>query len=144
LIVLDTTILVYAKGAAHPLQLPCRTLLEAVAAGAIEATTTPEVIQEFAHVRSRRRRRRDAAQLAVAFAELLSPLLTIEEVHLLAGLRLFERHARLGAVDAVLAAAALESGADALLSADTTFSDVRGLLHVVPGTRDFDRLMASR
>jgi predicted nucleic acid-binding protein len=29
LIVLDTTILIYAKGADHPLQLPCKMLLDA-------------------------------------------------------------------------------------------------------------------
>jgi uncharacterized protein len=54
---------------------------------------------------------------------------------------LFERHSRLGAFDAVLAAAALESGAEALLSADTTFSEVRALRHIVPGSRAFDRLL---
>jgi predicted nucleic acid-binding protein len=143
LIVLDTTILVYAKGADHPLRQPCRTLLEAVAAGATLATTTPEVIQEFVHVRVRRRPRQDAAALGRSFAELLSPLLVIEEQHLTAGLQLFERHASLGAFDAVLAAAAIESGAEAIVSADRNFSEARGIRHLAPGTRDFGRLLRS-
>ena len=143
MIVLDTTVLVYAKGADHPLRQPSRSLLEAVAAGTVEATTTPEVIQEFVHVRARRRHRRDAAELGRSLVELLSPLLTIEEHHLLAGLQLFDRHPRLGPFDAVLAAAAIASGAEALLSADRTFSDVRGLRHVVPGSPNFDRLLGS-
>jgi predicted nucleic acid-binding protein len=33
LIVLDTTVLVYAKGQDHPLREPCRALVEAIAAG---------------------------------------------------------------------------------------------------------------
>jgi predicted nucleic acid-binding protein len=143
LIVLDTTVLVYAKGADHPLRQPSRSLLEAVAAGTVQATTTPEVIQEFVHVRARRRPQRDAAELGRSLVELLSPLLTIEEHHLLAGLRLFDRHPRLGPFDAVLAAAAIASGAEALLSADRTFSEVPGIRHVVPGTMDFDRLLES-
>ena len=55
MIVLDTTVLVYAKGIDHPLRQPCRKLIDLIADGRIEATTTVEVIQEFVHVRARRR-----------------------------------------------------------------------------------------
>ena len=64
MIVLDTTVLAYAVGEAHPLRDPCRRLLAAHAEGRIEATTTVEVIQEFAHIRARRRTRPDAVRLA--------------------------------------------------------------------------------
>jgi predicted nucleic acid-binding protein len=141
LIVLDTTVLVYAKGQEHYLREPCRALIEAIAAGKVEATTSAEVIQEFVHVRARRRTRPDAAGLGRSFAELLSPLLPIREDDLVAGLRLFEAHSALGAFDAVLAAAAIASGADALISADATFARLPGLTHVAPGTRSFDRLI---
>ena len=53
MIVLDTTALVYAVGGEHPMREPSRRLVEAIAAGRIEATTTVEVIQEFVHVRAR-------------------------------------------------------------------------------------------
>lgn len=83
MIVLDTTVLVYAKGAEHPLRDPCRDLVAAIADERIAATTTAEVIQEFVHVRARRRDRSDAAALGrVTYAELLSPLLTINRGHL--------------------------------------------------------------
>jgi predicted nucleic acid-binding protein len=72
-ILLDTTVLVYAKGQNHPLRDPCRELIEAVADRRIEATTSVEVIQEFVHVRARRRDRADAASLGRDYAELLSP-----------------------------------------------------------------------
>ena len=142
MIVLDTTVLVYSKGEGHPLLEPCVALLEAIAAGAVEATTTPEVIQEFVHVRARRRTRRDAVALGRSFAALLSPLLIVDEEQLRSGLGLFDRHRALGAFDAVLAAATLAAGADALVSADGTFADVTAINHVAPGTPSFDRLLA--
>lgn len=132
MIVLDTTVLVYAKGAEHPLRDPCRELIAAIAEGAIEATTSVEVIQEFVHVRARRRDRRDAAAAGRDYAELLSPLLGVTREHLQRGLALFERGGPLGAFDAVLAAAAAASGATALVSADSAFSLAGEIAHVVP------------
>lgn len=132
MIVLDTTVLLYAVGAEHRLRAPCRKLIAAVRDGDVEATTTVEVLQETAHVRARRRGRDDAASLAGNYADLLAPLLTLDEGALRHGLDLFQRHPRLGAFDAVLAAAALESGAGALVSADTAFTEVPGLHAVRP------------
>jgi predicted nucleic acid-binding protein len=142
LIILDTTILVYAKGADHDLRDPCRRLIEAVGRRQIDASTTPEVIQEFAHIRSRRRTRTDAAELAVAYADLLAPLVAVQGQHLRAGLRIFERNEELGAFDAVLAALALETGAEALVSADESFAVVDGLRTVAPGTAAFEAMLA--
>jgi len=141
LIVLDTTVLVYAKGAEHPLRGPCRELLRAIERGSLTATTTAEAIQEFAHVRARRRGREDAADLARAYVDLLAPLLVIEEADVRAGLELFERHAELGCFDAVLAAGAIAADAQALVSADRAFAAVPDLVHVDPGTPALDALL---
>lgn len=127
MIVLDTTVLVYAVGDNHALRDPARALIAATAEGSVRATTTPETIQEFAHVRARRRDRADAAALADSYADLLSPLLEVGEADLREGLRLFERTAALGAFDAVLAAVALRAGATSLVSADRAFATVPGL-----------------
>lgn len=132
MIVLDTTVLVYAKGADHALRNPCRALIEAIANQGLQATTTVEVIQEFAHVRARRRDRAEAAALARDYTELLSPLLTITADDLGQGLSLFERFPRLGAFDAVLAASAAARGAQALVSADAAFAELPGIERVVP------------
>ncbi len=130
MIVLDTTVLVYAVGDRHELREPARELVEAIAGGRVRATTTPEAIQEFTHVRARRRSRKDAAALAASYADLLSPLLEVCEADLRAGLRLFERHEELGAFDAVLAAAAIARDAATLVSADRAYAAVRGLSFV--------------
>ncbi len=132
MIVLDTTVLVYAKGANHPLRGPCRDLIAAVADGRIQATTSPEVIQEFVHVRARRRDRHDAATLGRDYAELLSPLLHVTRDDLQQGLSLFERTHQLGTFDAVLAASTQAADATAVVSADAAFAAVPDLPHVVP------------
>ena len=140
MIVLDTTVLAYAVGADHPLQAPCRQLVRAIAGGEVIATTTIEVIQEFAHVRARRRDRKDAAELARDYIELLSPLLIVEEPDLREGLRFFEENPGVGAFDAVLAAAAHAAGADALVSADAGFSVIANIHHVIPDADGIGRL----
>jgi predicted nucleic acid-binding protein len=142
MIVVDTTILVLAVGSQHALREPSRRLIEAIGSGIVAATTTPEVVQEFAHVRARRYDRSDAVRLARRYATLLSPLLVVDGDMLEGGLRLFEQHRALGAFDAVLAFAAMTSGSEALVSADTDFQAVRDLRVIEPAGVEFDRLVA--
>lgn len=132
MIVLDTTVLVYAVGTDHPFRKPCQELIRAVADSTIQATTTIEVIQEFTHVRARRRGRGDASDLARDYIELLSPLLIVEETDLREGLRLYEEGEGFGSFDAVLAAASHAAGAKAIVSADTGFAGLPVPRHVVP------------
>jgi uncharacterized protein len=143
MIVLDTTVLVYAKGAAHPLRDPCRELIGAIADRDLAATTTVEVIQEFAHVRARRCGRADAVTLAGDYAELLSPLITVTREQLQRGLSLFAQAERLGAFDCVLAAAASTIGARALVSADGAFAAAPDVAHVVPDSVGVKALLAA-
>jgi predicted nucleic acid-binding protein len=132
-ILLDTTVLVYAVGGGHPLAEPARRLISSVEAGRIRATTTPEVVEEFVHVRARRRPRSDAADLGRAFATLLSPLISPDEDDLRLGLELFRASESLGAFDGVLAATAVRRGADGLVSADAAFGGVAELRHLPLG-----------
>ena len=133
--------LVYAVGADHPLKTPSAELIAAAGDGRVDATTTAEVIQEFVDVRSRRRSRADAVALARDFTRLLSPLLLVDEALLERGLALFARQG-IGAFDAVLAATALASGADVLVSADRAFAAIPRLRHVAPGAPELARLLA--
>jgi predicted nucleic acid-binding protein len=137
MIVVDTTILVYAVGGDHPLREPCRGLIRQVADGRVRATTTAEVIQEFAHVRGRRRSRLDAVAHARDYVELFTPLLNVDEPGLVAGLEIHAGVDGLGAFDAVLASVARARGARGLASADVAFGDVDGLRHLDPADDDF-------
>lgn len=127
MIVLDTTVLVYAIGEEHRLRRPALALLEAVQTRRLAGTTTIEVIQEFAHVRARRRPRADAVARAASYTRLLAPLLVVDQPALDRGLGLFAAHERLGAFDAVLAAATMSLPGAALVSSDRAFADVPGL-----------------
>ena len=142
MIVLDTTVLVYAVGAQHRMAEPCRRLIESIGEGRVTATTTPEVIQEFVHVRARRRARGDAVALGRAYAELLSPLMVIDARALTDGLGAFARSKKIGAFDAVLAATALLAEAEAIVSADAAFAEVRGLTHWDPAGAELKRVLA--
>jgi predicted nucleic acid-binding protein len=138
-ILLDTTVLVHALGDDHPLRQPCRALIDAIGDGGLRATTTVEVIQEFAHVRSRRHGRADAAALARRFADLLSPLHGLDEDDLRVSLDLFVAHDSLGPFDAVLAATVLRNDhIDMLVSTDRAFGHVRDLEWADP-SRETDR-----
>jgi uncharacterized protein len=140
-IVLDTTVLVYAVGDEHPLRAPCRALVDAIGRERVQATTTIEVVQEFAHVRARRRGRDDAVSLARQFAGLLQPLIVVDERDLHDGLDIFAECEGLGAFDAVLAAAALRRGACALVSADRSFAAVPRLVAVDPLSPEAEALL---
>ena len=127
MILLDTTILVYAVGADHPLREPCRRIVTAIGDGRLAATTTVEVLQEFAHVRARRRGRADARATASSFAALLGPLVQPDADDLEQGLRLFVEHESIGAFDAVLAAIVQRRDhLTGLLTADTGFATISG------------------
>jgi len=143
MILLDTTVLAYAVGEEHPLRQPCQALLAAHAAGRLDATTTIEVIQEFVHIRARRRARHDAVTVGRDYVTALNPLLTTPD-DLDRGFDLFERHSDLGAFDAVLAAVALGRQAEALVSADRAFAAVTGLRWIDPATPAMDRLIGKQ
>lgn len=141
MIVLDTTVLVYAVGAEHPLRDPCRSLLRSVGDGVLRATTTVEVVQEFAHVSGRRRGRDDAKAVASRYVDLFAPLLETKTAHLQLGLALWARHPQLGCFDAVLAAVAQVAGSGVIVSADASFAAVEGIVHVLPGAPGIDQLL---
>ena len=144
MILLDTTILVYAVGSEHALREPCRSLIAAIADGRIAGTTTVEVIQEFAHVRARRRGRADAARLAGSYATLLGPLQVVDHDDLAAGLDLYANSTALGAFDSILhAAARRRPHITAIASADRAFGEVGGLSHLDPADPDFAVRFAS-
>lgn len=137
MIVVDTTVLVYAVGADHPLREPCQALLEELRQQRVRATTTPEVIQEFVHVRARRRDRRDAAALGRSYARAFAPLLTTGDDDLQAALDLFEAHPALGCFDAVLATVAQRSHAAGIASADAGFAAIAAPHWLDPASPDF-------
>jgi predicted nucleic acid-binding protein len=126
MLVLDTSVLVYASGVEHPLREPAVRLLRDVVAARVSATTTPEVLQEYAHVRARRRDRDDALAQVERFAGLLAPLTVVTTRDVLEGLRVWSQNQSLRAFDSVVAAVAMSHGWSAV-SSDQAFGSVSGL-----------------
>lgn len=122
---------------------PCRRLLSAHGGGRIEATSTIEVVQEFVHVRARRRSRLEAVTLARQYMVAL-PLLVTRPEDLDLGLALVERYPALGAFDAVLATVALNQRVEALVSADRAFGEVPNLPWADPATPNLEHLIGRR
>lgn len=140
MILLDTTVLVYAVGTEHELRLPCRRILHAHGAGTIQASTTVDVIQEFVHVRARRRNRADAAVLGRHYLSALTILPTGSD-DLERGLSLFVDFPRIGSFDALLAAVALNHRVQALVRADRAFGTVTGLPWINPASSALNGLL---
>lgn len=139
MILLDTTVLLYAVGGDHPLRAPARRVITAIGDGHLAATTTPEVLQEFTHVRARRRGRADAVALAQDLATLLTPLTVVSADDLRRGLRTFEGAEQLGCFDAVLVAVARRLDA-LLVSADRVLLAAMGEWAVGLDDRRWDEL----
>jgi uncharacterized protein len=140
LIVVDTGVLIYAVGGPHPLREPARGFISAVRTGAVAATTTPDVLQEFLHTHARRRPRTEVASHAREWLTLLTPLVAATQEDLPPALRLFERYDRLDAFDALLVAVALREKA-LLVSADRAFAGVPKLRFVELGSPELERLL---
>ncbi len=130
-LLLDTNVLVYAVGSDHPLREPCRRLLRVVASGEARATTTPEVIQEFIHVRARRRGRADAVAGARSYAALLGPLAVVDDDALAVALDVYATVDALGPFDALLAGVAMARDY-VLVTADSGFRSLPGLTWLTP------------
>lgn len=124
-ILLDTTVLTYAAGdRSHRLYPPAAEIVRGIDQATIRATTTPEVLQEFMHVRSRRRTRENAQAWVERYAAMLSPLVVVGEHTILRAAQVFAERPSIGAFDAVLVAVLLEADDLELVTAD------RGLLQL--------------
>lgn len=121
MLLLDTDVLVYAIGEAHPQRAASQRIVAAIAAGELEASTTPQVIQEFVRVYSRRRGRAEAAARASDWVDLLSPLAIADADAVREALAWFA-DTDLDATDAFLAAVTHLSDGTRLVSADSNFA----------------------
>ncbi len=127
----DTAILAYALGGAHPLKRYCVDIIAAAGGGRLELHASVEVIQELLFHRMRRgdraaalRQARDAATLCL--------LHDFDVAVLRQSIELVGSQPRLGGRDAVHAATALISGIGVIISPDAAFDQIEGLRRVSP------------
>ena len=125
---IDTTVLTFALGNAHPAQESCRQLVGAAGAGELELHASTEAIQELLHHRMRRGPRADALAETRVAAEVCR-LHAFDAPVLMKALELVEQTAVRGR-DAVHAASALCHGFDLIVSLNSDFEHVHGLRRI--------------
>ena len=132
MILVDTNIIMYAAGAAHPHKNPSVGFLERVARGEVEASICAETLQEILH-RYRSISRWDEGKKVYDLARQIFPVvIPITSVSLDRARELLDQHSQLMARDALHAAVLFVEGLDELCSYDRDFDQVRDLKRVEP------------
>lgn len=125
----------YAAGAEHLHKGPSVAFLRRVALSEVEAAVDAEVLQEILH-RYRAIRRWQEGREVYALARRIVPLVVAITDQIVDRARdLLDDDPRLGARDALHAAAALDRGMDAVCSYDRDLDRIAGLRRVEPSGR---------
>jgi uncharacterized protein len=132
MILIDSNIVMYAAGRAHPHREPSAALLEQIALEQVEAVTDVEVFQEILHryhAIGQWEKGCRAYDLARKILRVVMPI-TVEAMD--DARDLMDKYRRLGARDAVHAAVCRLAGAEAICSYDRDFDVVRELNRIEP------------
>jgi uncharacterized protein len=127
---LDAPIFMYAAGADHPFKEPCQTLLDRVRLGALDATTSAEVIQEILHRYVTIRKSEFGVGIARGVLVLINPVLPLTHAVVQRVPDLVVRYPRLRSRDLVHVATCLEYGLEGMITTDQgldAVSEVRRL-----------------
>ncbi len=132
MILVDTNIIMYAAGAAHPHKEPSVGFLERVARGEVEATICAETLQEILHRYRSIKRWDDGKKVYDLARQIFGVVIPITSANLDRARELLDEHPLLMARDALHAAVMLVEGMDELCSYDRDFDKVRGVRRVEP------------
>jgi len=128
---IDTSVIMYAGGAEHPLRQPCSDVLRRIVAGDLDAVTSTEVVQEILH-RFSRGRRPIGARMARDVLELFGDLVAVDRAIMVDALRQYEQSPGVSSRDAVHVATCRMHGIDRIVSVDTGFDAVEDIVRVHP------------
>jgi predicted nucleic acid-binding protein len=129
---LDTNIVVYALGGPHRYREPCRRLFEDIARGNVDYLIDVELLQEVLYVYSARALRQTAYEVFDRLLQVFPDPLPIGREDLLVARDLLERWPRLSPRDSIHAAVVLNSGLDAIVTADKDLGEVEGVTSLDP------------
>ncbi len=128
---IDTGVIMYAAGVRHPLREPCRTLLDRLAEGAVDAVTSAEVIQEIFQ-RFNRMDQETGAAMAEAALDLFDPVLAVTDEVMRRIPELAFDHPGISARDLIHVATCQAYGIETIVSPDEGFDEIRGITRVDP------------
>ncbi|GAB3759728.1 type II toxin-antitoxin system VapC family toxin [Microlunatus parietis] len=130
-VLVDTAIFAYALGGEHPEREPCRRVVAAARDRLIEPHASWDLVQELVFHRLRRTSRTTAVEQARAAAEMLH-LHDVDSSVVLRSLDLIMTTDTIRGRDALHAATALEHGITMIVTPDSDFDGVPGLIRVDP------------
>ncbi|HEY6323153.1 MAG TPA: type II toxin-antitoxin system VapC family toxin [Thermoanaerobaculia bacterium] len=129
---MDANIFMYAAGVEHPHKVPSAGFLLRIAQGEVDAAVDAEALQEILHRYRAMGQWADGRRVYESARRIVPITLPITCELIDAARDLLESHAGLTVRDAIHAAVALHSGADAICSYDRDFDGVAGLRRVEP------------
>ena len=132
MIFLDANVWMYAAGGTHPNKQACVQLLEAIARGEVDATTSTEVLQEILHRYRALGRWHDGRRLYGLARTIVPNVVPITVRTTDRARELLDDHDGLMARDALHAATCERIGASHLCSYDADFDGVPGLRRIEP------------
>lgn len=130
---IDANIPIYAAGRGHPLKEPCARILRMVAKEPQSFVTNSEVLQELMHRYLASDRWVLGREVLRAFAEAMHDRIEpVDAEDILVASVLADRHSGVSARDLVHAAVMQRLGADHIISADTDFDRLEGIVRLNP------------
>jgi predicted nucleic acid-binding protein len=131
-ILVDSNILMYAAGSAHPNKSPSIRFLESVAEGSIDAAVDAEVLQEILHRYRALNRWDDGKRVYDAARRIFAVVLPVTADDLDVARGLLNEHDSLTARDALHAGIVRNHGLDGICSFDRDFDVVPRLKRIEP------------
>lgn len=131
-IFLDSNVLMYAAGGAHPLREPCRAAMERAVKGRTRLVISSEVLQEILHRYFSIRRPEAGRRVFRTAIELADEVLPVTGGQLERALDLLLETPGLSPRDAVHVAVMEDAGIRRILSADGHFDRVTSVERVAP------------
>ena len=136
MILIDTNIIMYAAGAAHPHKRPSVQLLEQVARGDLEAIIDAETLQEILHRYRSIKRWTDGRKVYDLARQIFPEVIPVTSEVLDHARQLLDANAGLMARDALHAAVVIGEGLEAICTYDRDFDGIPGVRRMEPGKDD--------
>jgi uncharacterized protein len=133
MILIDTNVIMYAAGAAHPNKLASVAMLRRVGAGEVEATIDAEVLQEILHRYRAIGRWKDGRRVYDLARQIFPEVVPITAAILDRVRAILDTNSQMMARDALHAAVVIAEGMDGICSYDRDFDRVASLTRVDPG-----------
>ena len=129
---IDSSVIMYASGADHPMRSPCGRIMSAIADGRLEAVTSVEVVQEIVHRYLSIGRAAGGLLVAEQTMDIFAPVLPVTHALMRRVPDLARRYPRLQARDLVHVATCIHEGITEIITTDLGFDEVAELRRIAP------------